>query len=210
MASYLDRWLSTLPRNILAFSAIVGGIIFIILADPPHTVCDSQIELLKTQQSGFVFKEAPAPGAKKKGSTIRASFTTLYDYCQQNAGPGGCYELFAATRSLVEDLQVVPNECASDLASVSEVKKILWAMSEFMARAAWGEKPPSAYLEKFGWLDTADVALFCTIKRQIEKTYGESSWVSFTEKLFRELPGAKDLPRKEAWEKLILSDCHRY
>ena len=80
-----------------------------------------------------------------------------------------------------------------------------------MHNAAWGTQPPASYVEKQGWLDTSDVALFCQLRGHIELYYGTSDWESYRDRLFTELPGAKNLPRKDTWEKMLLStDCRKF
>lgn len=206
MASTLDRWLATLSRGTIALVAISAGIIFIILADPPHSLCHTQIDFFKNQQKGFLFPDAKDPQAKRQ-----ASFANLMEYCKRGNGPGACYELFAKLRIMVVDVATIPSECRSAANSLSELQQALWGPMEFMARTAWGSTPPSTALEKLGWLDVADVNLHCALKDQILRLFGQEDWDAFRERLFRELPGAKDLPRKVAWEKLLLSeDCRRY
>lgn len=206
MASQLDRWLSTLSRGTIAIIAIGGGILFIIFSNPPRTVCHSQIEFLQEQQKAFLFPETDeATLAKTPG------FVKMFEYCERGGGPGACYELFQKMRTLSQDLVAVPDECAARAAKLSEVEEALKKTIHLMVKAAWGVKPPESYMDKFGWLDVADVSLFCGLKNQIIRLYGESTWDAYRERLFHELPGAKDLPRKTAWEKLLLSeDCRRY
>jgi len=206
MASSLDRWLATLSRGTIAIIAIGGGILFIILSNPPRTVCDSQIEFLKEQQKGFLFSDPEDPAAKRV-----PSFAKMHEYCERAGGPGGCYELFQKMRTLSQDLLAVPEECAVKASKLSEVEEALKKTVHLMVTAAWGTKPPDSYMDKFGWLDVADVNLFCGLKTQVIRFYGEGTWDNYRERLFHELPGAKDLPRKTAWEKLLLSeDCRRY
>lgn len=204
MASKLDQFLASFSRATLATVAIGGGILFIIFSDPPRTICDAQVEFLKQQQRGFLFAD---PAKKLRG----ANFSQMGEYCDRGNGPGACYELFSKMRILMRDLQTVPPECAAKISQVSEVQKALWSTTKFMVKAAWGKVPPPNYQEKFGWLDVADLALFCSMKTQITKLFGESAWNSYRETLFTELPGAKEIQRKDAWEKMILSeDCRRY
>jgi len=206
MASALDRWLATLSRGTIAVLTIGGGIIFIVLSDPPHTVCDSQMELLRQQQKGFLFEDP-----KDKKAKLLPSFASMLDYCEKGNGPGACYELFGKMRKVSQDIASVPTECGAKAGAIKEVKSALWGTVDFMVKAAWGTKPPAAAMEKFGWLDAADIALFCSLQTEIIRIYGQASWDSYRESLFHELPGAKDLPRKSAWEKLILSEpCNRY
>lgn len=205
MASKLDQWVATLSRGTLATLAIGAGILFIVFSNPPRSVCHSQIEYLKEQQRGFLFSREDAkfeftPSIKKSGES-----------CRQADTPGACYELFSKMRILMRDLQTVPKECASRVGKLEEIKNAMWSTVRLMTNSAWGKAPPSSFQEKYGWLDQADIALYCSLKFQIIRFYGESEWASYRETLFTSLPGAKDLQRKEVWEKMLLSeDCRSY
>lgn len=206
MASSLDRWLATLSRRTLAALAIGGGILFIIMTSPPRTVCDSQIDHIREQQKGFLFADK-----SPKGQAKPIGIKSMTEYCRQGRGPGACYELFARIRSLTRDLELVPQECAEDVGAVSEVKGAIKSSLSLITQLAWGEKAPGSLVEKLAWMDVADVALFCGLKRQAIRLYGDSFWESMREQLMKDLPGAKDLPRKDVWEKSIVSeDCQRF
>ena len=195
-----------MSRGTLATVAIAAGILFIIFSDPPQTLCQSQLNFLKEQQKGFLF----AAGAKEK-AVRGGNFQQMAQYCQRGDGPGACYEVFAKMRVVVRDLASVPEECTGAVADIPEIKQALWGTVQYMSKAAWGKVPPAGYLEKLGWLDQADVALFCGLKTQIIRFYGNSAWDNYRETLFTDLPGAKALQRKEAWEKMLISeDCRRY
>ena len=45
-----------LPKTLLAILLIGGGIVFILLNDPPHTFCDAQVEHFKRVQRGILYK----------------------------------------------------------------------------------------------------------------------------------------------------------
>lgn len=206
MASKLDQILSTLSRGTLATLAIGAGILFIIFSDPPQSLCQSQVNFLKEQQKGFLFAAGP-----KERSSHGGNFQQMAAYCLKGDGPGACYEVFAKMRVVVRDLKSVPEECSSQIGDMPEVKQALWGTVRYMTNAAWGKVPPASYVDKLAWLDQADVALFCGLRAQITRFYGESSWDQYRESLFTELPGAKSLQRKDAWQKMLLSeDCRRY
>lgn len=202
----MDKWLAQFSKTTIAFCAIVGGILFIVLSDPPHTVCQSQIEVLKESQKHFLYKDPP------KSKVIKTTkYTTQYNRCEGSKSPGGCYEFFQSIKVLLDDLQTVPSDCGAAVGEVSEVRKALWSTVELLVRLAWGEKPPAAYHAKFGWLDNADINLFCKLKVRITQMYGESSWNNFRERMMADLPGAKDLNRNQVWEMALLSEnCARY
>lgn len=201
----MDKYLSMIPKNTLAFIAIVGGILFIVFSEPPHTICDSQIEVFKEEQKKFLYKD---PKLKKVKTT---RYETLIEHCKATNSPGGCYELFQDLRIFLHDLGTVPSECADAVSSLSEVKRALWDPMELLVQLGWGEKPPTAYHAKFGWLDTADLSLYCKMKGRIMSVYGEPAWNNFRERMMRDLPGAKDLPRNTVWDMSLFSEnCARY
>ncbi len=201
----MDLILRIIPKNMLAFVFIVAGILFIVLGQPPHTVCDSQLEVIQKAQLKFLYKD---PKAKKITTT---KYQMLYEHCKRTNAPGGCYELFQEMKVLLYDLSTLSSECAGALGSVTEHKKVLWEVTEMMVRMAWGEAPPTAYHAKFGWLDTADISLYCKLKMRITAFYGEPAWNAFREKMMKELPGAKDVPRNTVWDMSIFSEnCSRY
>lgn len=184
----------------------MGGILVIVLSQPPHSVCDSQMEILRETQRKFLYKERP------KSKVLKTSnYQYLHDRCRDNASPGGCYELFQEVKTLLDDLETVTHECAPTAGAITEVKKALWDTEDLLVRLAWGGAPPAAYHAKFGWLDRADVTLFCKLKTRLISTYGEPAWNSFREKLMLDLPGAKDLARNQSWDMSLFSEnCARY
>ena len=112
---------------------------------------------------------------------------------------------------MVHDLRTLSSECASAISGTSEYKRALWEPIELFVRLAWGEAPPSSYSVKMGWLEIADVSLFCQLKERITFFYGASSYEAFRERMMQELPGAKDLSRNQVWDLSIFSEnCGRY
>lgn len=181
----LGRWLSVIPKGWLAVIAIGGGIALIILADPPHSLCESQIDVFQQEQMRFLFLDP-----QRKAITT-TKYQMLIDQCKATNDPGGCYELFHEMRVLLRDLDSVPNQCLSAVAAIPQVKTALLDVTKLLVQLGWGEKPPSTYFEKFGhWLDRADISLFCWLHRVISGAYGESSWRDLRDKTIAQLPGA--------------------
>jgi len=201
----MDKFLAQFSKNALAVMAITGGIIFIILADPPRSICHAQIEVIKEAQKKFLYPDENSKIAKT------TKYQAQRDRCKGSNNPGGCYEFFQNIKALLQDFNAVSNECGSAIGRVSEINKALWEPAELLVRLAWGEKPPPSYHEKFGWLDAADINLFCKLKARLSYVYGEPAWNNFRERMMNELPGAKDLTRNQVWEMALLSEnCSRY
>ncbi len=202
----MDNFLSLIPKSLLAFLAIAGGILLIVFVfSPPHTVCDSQLEIFANAEKRFLYKDPKHP------QIVTTKFERLRDNCKITNNPGGCYELFQDVRNMVGDVSTMPSECSAFIGAVPQVKRAIWDSVDLLVRLAWGEAPPSSYHAKFGWLDVADISLFCLLKTKIYALYGEEEWTQFREKKMRELPGAADLPRNQVWDMSLFSEnCARY
>jgi hypothetical protein len=201
----VDKLFAIFPKNVLAFLLIAGGILFIVLSQPPHSVCDSQMEVVNRNQLHFLFKDPKSKAIKT------TKYETLRDHCKLTNNPGGCYELFQELKTMVYDLRTLSSECSAAISGTSEYKRALWDSAEMMVRLAWGEKPPSSYSSKLGWLEVADVSLFCRMRELLVAFYGDSAWESFRERLMKDLPGARELNRNQVWELSLFSEnCARY
>lgn len=202
----MDKILASIPKNMIAFLSIVSGILFIIfIVSPPKTVCDAQIELIQKSQAKFLYKN---PKSKMVKTT---KYQSRLEFCRSRNNPGACYELFHDMRNFLVDLSNVPHECNSSVGAIKEFDKAMWDSMTLIVQLAWGDKPPTAYNAKFGWLDTADLTLYCQLKNRLQIIYGETRWDNYREKTMNELPGAKELGRNQKWDMSIFSEnCARY
>lgn len=204
----MDKFLSQIPKNLLAVVAVVGGILFIVISDPPKSICDSQIQRFQKMQLNFLYRDEKNPKAKK---VVTKKYKYLYDQCLTSGDPGGCYEYFNQLRIFLHDLEAFGEECKAAPAKIDEVNKILWPAWKLMVQIAWGEKPPQAYNAKFNWLDPADLNLFCRLKFRIQQVYGDSSYQQTLREFAPTLPGAKELTFNQIWDMAIFSEnCARY
>ena len=225
----MDKFLSLFPKNVLAFLLIAGGILFIVLSQPPHSVCDSQMAVVDKNQARFLFRDPKMkkvnPAEVKKAIELcheskdpdscydiyLTRYERLTEFCKATNTPGGCYELFTELKRLVRDLATLSSECSTAIGGTSEYKTALMGSVELMVRLGWGENPPSSYSAKLGWLEASDLSLFCRLHERITALYGESTWESFREKMMLALPGAKDLARNQVWDLSLFSEnCARY
>lgn len=195
----MDRWLASIPRNILAFLLITGGIFFILINDPPRTICNAQKDVFKENETGFLFL---APKEKSRKETV---FKSSLDRCKSTNSPGGCYELFYRLRQTITHLRAVSRECWAEVGGQRAVRDAIWGSLDLIIKLAWGSKPPVSYYEKFSWLDSADMNLYCQLKDVATDLYGQSAWENFREKQMSELPDADKIPRKDVWDKSLLS-----
>lgn len=197
--------LLTLPKGLLAFLLIGGGILLIVLFNPPHSLCDSQVEVVNKNQQKFLFKD---PKSKHIKST---RYARLREHCFNTNNPGGCYELFQDLKTMVYDLRNLSGQCAKVIADTAVYKQAIWDSVDLLVMLAWGKSPPAGITTKWGWLEVSDITLYCRLKEIIVSTYGSHAWDSFREKKMRELPGVDGISRASVWELSLLSEnCSKY
>lgn len=175
--------LNQIPRSVLVGGTLLIGIILFFVIQKPHSVCDSQLEVFRESQKGQIFSY------KVKNSNRPALYPRVVEACRMGNSAGGCYEMFSILKKLVRDLDASPHECLVPFGEVSEVKKALSEGAQLMVQLAWGEKPPENAFNKFGWLQTADIGLFCSLKQVYMRVYGEQGWNDLRTATHKKLPG---------------------
>lgn len=181
----MDKFLESFPRPVLALFAIAIGIFLIFITNKPHSVCDSQIEILQESQKGAIFQ------GKGKRAAIEPRLSRQVDTCKLGNSPGACFEMFSTYRKLMVDLGNVPNECRTPTFEVAEVRKALLEGVELMVQLAWGDAPEEYSEIDLGWFESADQALFCKMRNFIESAMGPEEYSALLRKTVGKLPGEK-------------------
>ena len=196
----MEQWLLSIPRGVLVTAVIIIAIIFVVLQDPPHTVCRTQIDRFKYWQAGTIY---PLKGGKlNKAPTMQ----TLIGSCKKLNTPGGCFGLFAKTKTFLRDFDLVSLDCKESLAALKEVKSTLFANYSLMIRLAWGDQPPDIRKGNLlNWFSSLEVSLFCSIKKQIIELYGEQQLMVLEQNTFKKLPGAENLSEDQIREVALVS-----
>ena len=199
------QWLLSLPRKVLVTLVITVAIIFIILQDPPHTICRTQIDNFKSRQMGIIYKD---PKIKNRKEPL---MDVLINECKTYSSPGSCYGLFAKVRVFINDFSTVSQDCYENFSTLSEVRKTLFNIYDLMIRLAWGEAPSEVDYDKLNWLSIADVAVFCSVKESALDIYGETLLKEWETKVFQKLPGVETMDFNSAWEMSLVSEnCNQY
>lgn len=175
--------LNNLPRPVIVFGTLFIGVILFFVIQKPHSVCDSQLEVFRESQKGQIFTY------KVKNSNRPALYPRVVEACRMGNSSGACYEMFSILKKLMRDLNASPQECLVPFGEVAEVKKALNEGTQIVVQLAWGEKPPENAFSKFGWFQTADIGLFCSLKSTYLRVYGESGWNKFRLATHKKLPG---------------------
>ena len=183
----MEKFINSLPKPVLAFLAILLGIGFFMMFSPPHTVCDTQEETLKEALRGELFS------SQIKKNTIPPSIVREKEACQLGNSAGSCFEYFTTLKSIAGTISKSSSECTPQLYAIKEVSAAMNDGIELMVRLAWGVKPPEPGIERFGWMQDAEIATFCRIKNIYVRANGEEAWTALRKKIAAKLPG-EDIP----------------
>ena len=179
----MEKFIESLPKSLLAGLAIAAAIVFFMLYSPPHTVCDTQEEALQETLKGSLFPK------EIKKAKIPPAIVQAKESCQLGNSAGSCYEYFTILRQIAEEIGKASSECTEQLFSVKEISSALNDGIEIMARLAWGVKPPEPSQERFGWMQEAELSVFCRLKSIYIRAKGEDAWNGLRSKIFTKLPG---------------------
>lgn len=157
------------------------------MINPPHTICDTQEEALHEAQKGNLFS------SEIKKNKIPPSLGREKEACQVGNSAGSCYEYFSSLKKIANEVGKASSECTAQLYGIKEVSLALNEGIELMARLAWGVKPPEPGSERFGWMQEAEIATFCTLKSIYTRANGEDAWAALRLRIFSKLPG-EELP----------------
>lgn len=199
------EWLKSLPKTAFVALVLTVGVLYIVLSDPPKNICDAQIEQFETVNRGLLTLDPKKP-------TKRVSrFKELIELCRSTKSAGGCYELFGIVKVILKNARLVEPACYSKLADQDDFKNAVWSSLDMLVRLAWGEHPPATANQRQGWLDGANLNLFCSLKSTATNVFGKSDFENFQETYFTSLPETNGLQRAEVWSKMIFSvNCANY
>ena len=187
-----------IPKLLLGFIVLVLVLVGLYFNSPPTTVCDIQMEeVSKRLAKGFFSKDS-------RGGGFEQGIMNAFNNCLQSNSPGGCHDMFARFDYLEGIVKSVPTECGTH-SSTGDILGFLEKGLRLFTMIAWGDQPPRDRYNKTSWLDTADLGLFCRLKRQHQRLYGRQAWDQFLNNFLPRLPGADSLSKKELWEKCLFS-----
>ena len=196
----LNQWtlkIQQMPKLLFGFIVILIAMVVTVYRDPPTTQCQIQMEQVqKRLVNGFY----QSYNRGKYQSGILSSFQN----CLDTNSPGGCLDLFKRLDFFEEQIRTVPTHCGQDPAT-DFVRKALLKALRLLVRISWGDQPPINKYNKTAWLDTADLGLYCRLKRQFVRLYGKETYKSFAWFYIPKLPEATTLERRDQWNKSLFS-----
>lgn len=200
----MEQWLLRLPRSLLGLLVVGAILIYFIVSDPPQSACDAQMASVQEYLDRYVSR------AKEDGWSYKSGFRDKYRACLKANSLGGCLVLIKRFKKFERQMRKVPKECSSHRLVAAKQKNYAMAI-QLMAQLAWGAEPPSSLFEKKGWLDDESLALYCRLKKEHQRFYGSTAFRSLQESSLSGLPGAKELTRKQRWDRSLYSlPCKPY
>lgn len=197
----IDNLLNSMPRWMLAGLAILIGFVVIVANDPPHTVCDSQLELFKQEQADFLYGQGRTPPLIKH----------QLSNCEDSAGPGGCYELISRLKKLNQDLDLIPHQCSETFGKEDDLKGFILRSMKLMVQISWGDRGPASEYKRSSWMDTSDLAVFCGLRKHAEQFYGVDALDGWREGVLGSLPEADKMDHESLYSKsLFATPCEAF
>jgi len=195
----MNDFINSLPRWALVGGALALGLVFILITNPPHTACDSQLEIFQKSETPFLY-----PDSSKKFAD-QTLFQKSIQTCKDQNLPGPCFQFFEGLRLLIKDIKTVSLECRPKIVQSDLVSSALWLSLTAIFEIAWGPTPPKSYYEKTGWLDNVHINTFCDLQKVVRENFSEDDWVQFREKVLQSLPQASSLGRGEVWNRSLFT-----
>lgn len=194
-----------LPKILIASLFLVAGVVFILLNDPPHTFCDTQVEHFKKVQKGILYKDS------KDFHKEKSLLERKRQFCQKEQAPGTCYEYFEYLKRLLKDLKLLSEECAPKILQSGEVKGAFSKALSLITALAWREEILTGKVSKYNWLGRPDLFLFCELKNKYIMTYGREDYQRLEQGILNLLPFDKKYSLALIHKKTILSEkCSAY
>ncbi len=188
-------------KTVIAIFGLTIGLGFILLSNPPHTPCASQLEQLKSKYTPAFILDTSSRYQKTTG------FRRAFLYCKEANSPGGCFTLFHSVERLLSELTAVQANCFEHVSGISEFRDPMWSTATLLAESAWKNR---SNREPYAWLDRSHLSLFCKIKNHLIRLNGQTRWDNFREEILKTLPGTENVQRAEIWRKSIFAiNCQR-
>lgn len=182
----MDEVFSKIPRPLFVFLVLTVGIIFFMYSNPPHSVCDTQLEVFLQNQKGTIFN------AQIRNKRIPPLLVKARKLCKDGNSPGACYEYVRALRSVAKGISDSSYECREEIYSQDEIKNAMIQGVQLLAVMAWGEQAPeTSGNEKLGWLSEFEISTYCLLKESILGAGGEEEWATVRLSVLKILPAER-------------------
>lgn len=187
-----------IPKNLLGPLAVIAGIIYFYVQDPPKTVCDIQFEVFRKETRKYLY------GTGKNDIVVPPLFQKDVTSCRDSNSVGGCYDWSEGIKRTINNSRTIPQECRSRLGEIEPLLSYYAGSLRIYSQISWNSTEV-VRAGLFHWLDNEDMILFCRLKKEYIRLAGEPAFKALQAALFKELIGLKKLPPEEVWKRTVLS-----
>lgn len=170
-------------KPLVIFVVLVAGVLFIVLSDPPKSLCDTQIESFRDHEVGNIF-----PG---KGKRLARSprFNQSYDRCMATNNSGGCSEFFMSVEKFLNNTNVIGADCLVSFSEAEDVKKVFTEGYRLMNQLAWRSRTESTIGgdPRVGWLTYSFLNTYCHLRDRYQLFYSDEGVDSLNEIVIADL-----------------------
>lgn len=179
---------------------LILGVTFIFLLNPPYSSCDSQYELLKESQKGFLYLD------KKKKYIKTTGYEDAVKECKQGNSAGACAALFKGIDFFMRDFHSMSLECQGDLSSKPEIQKFIWNSIELLAQLQWANYSfeDEDIGNKYGWYAPLHLRSYCEMKAFIKDNY-KNAWNKKSNEILMSLPTQENMTKKDRFRRSLFS-----
>lgn len=201
----LDQLIMKFPPWFVAVVVLAVFVVGLYVFNPPTTVCDVQMDVFKRAQRSFL-------ATTGRGSVqLRSEIDRSIRQCLEGNSPGACLDLFRGMGRLATDLEAVQSQCVAAVGEVPGVRAAVLRSAEVMVQVAWGDAGPMSQAGRASWLDTADVAVFCRLRRAATAIVGREAFEAWQQSVLGKLPGFSKLQREDALSKTLFAvNCESF
>jgi hypothetical protein len=187
-----------IPKNLLGPLAVIAGIVYFYVQDPPKTICDIQFAVFRKETQKYLY------GTGKNDIVVPALYQKDVTSCRDSNSVGGCYDWSEGIKRTIYHSRTIPQECRPRLGEVEPLLSYYAGSLRIYSQISWNS---TEIIRNglFHWLDNEDLILFCRLKKEYIRLAGEPTFKALQLSLFNELVMLKKLPREEVWKRSVLS-----
>lgn len=194
----LQRIFDSIPKYLLGPIAVILGIAYFYIQDPPKTICDIQFETFRKQNQKYLYGEV------KKNITLPALYLKEIQACRESNSVGGCYDWSNGLKAVIYTSRSLDSSCRDRMEELAPLLSYYQQSLRIYSQISWNDSE-IVRAQLYHWLDAEDIAIFCRTKAEYVRLVGAVAYKALENSLFNELIALKKRTRQETWQRTVLS-----
>ncbi len=171
-------------------SGILLLFFLVLVLRPKSTPCHAQDAIAKDRLRGLLYADP-----KKPDST--PLIKNHIQLCEAQGDLGGCADYLSDLRRVTDEMSSLADVCGSTYEPPKELLDALTVGLEVMAKLAWGESAPQAYVDRVSWFDGVQTQTYCDMKTLYVRSRGKQAWRRLVDDVLDRLPGRDAMVSKD-------------